>query len=85
VDECKTLIPGGIVTSDQIRHLAGVVKSCGEDGCADITTRQNLQLRGIELKDTPEIIQGVMDMGMCTLQSGQGLRLVHFSAQSVPF
>ena len=54
------------MTSAQVRHLASVVKSCGEDGCADITTRQNLQLRGIELKDTPEIIQGVM-VGRCRL------------------
>jgi sulfite reductase beta subunit-like hemoprotein len=42
----------------------------GEDGCADITTRQNFQLRGIELKNSPEIIKSCMDLGMCSLQSG---------------
>ena len=50
-------IPNGVVTSDQTRHLASVVKSCGEDGCADITTRQNFQLAGIQLKDAPQIIR----------------------------
>lgn len=63
-------IPNGVVTSDQTRHLASVVKSCGEDGCADITTRQNFQLRGIQLKDAPEIIRGVTAQGLCSLQSG---------------
>ena len=63
-------IPNGVVTSKQTRYLASIVKSCGEDGCADVTTRQNFQLRGIELKNAPGIIQGVMDHGMCSLQSG---------------
>ena len=63
-------IPNGVVTSEQVRHLAGVISSCGEDGCADITTRQNFQLRGIELKDAPEIIKGIADQGLCSLQSG---------------
>ena len=63
-------IPNGVVTSEQVRHLAGVISSCGEDGCADITTRQNFQLRGIELKDAPEIIKGMADQGLCSLQSG---------------
>ena len=63
-------LPNGVITSEQTRYLASVVDACGEDGCADITTRQNFQLRGIELKDAPAYLKGAMDLGMSTLQSG---------------
>ena len=63
-------LPNGVVSSTQMRYLAGVIKNYGEDGCADITTRQNIQLRGVELKDAPEILRGVEKLGMCSLQSG---------------
>jgi len=63
-------LPNGIVTSDQTRYLASVVKSCGEDGCAGITTRQNFQLWGVQLKDAPDIVKGAVELGMCSLQSG---------------
>ena len=43
--------PNGILTSEKMRVLAEVVQRYGEDGSADITTRQNLQLRGIRLED----------------------------------
>ena len=63
-------LPGGIITADQMSYLASVVASYGEDGCADITTRQNLQLRGITLPDIPAILDGVRAHGMTSLQSG---------------
>ena len=63
-------IPNGVVSAAQVRHLARVVASCGEDGCADITTRQNFQLRGLQLKDAPEVLKGCADVGLCSLQSG---------------
>ncbi|MDA9098096.1 ferredoxin--nitrite reductase [bacterium] len=63
-------LPNGIVTSEQMRYLGGVVKDLGEDGCADITTRQNMQLRGVELKNASEIVKGCMELNMSTLQSG---------------
>ncbi|MGQ9869863.1 hypothetical protein [Leptodesmis sp.] len=40
-------IPNGVISSSQLRVLAGVVQRYGEDGSADITTRQNIQLRGV--------------------------------------
>jgi ferredoxin-nitrite reductase len=63
-------LPNGVVSSAQMRHLSGIVADLGEDGCADITTRQNMQLRGIELKDAPDIVEGCMKLNMSTLQSG---------------
>lgn len=52
-------IPNGITTSAQTRFLARVIKKYGSEGCADITTRQNWQIRGVILDDVPEIIEGM--------------------------
>ncbi|MBD2058599.1 ferredoxin--nitrite reductase [Oculatella sp. FACHB-28] len=63
-------IPSGILTSGQMRTLAEVVQRYGEDGNADITTRQNLQLRGIRLEDIPDIFQRFEQVGLTSVQSG---------------
>ena len=63
-------LPGGIVSASQMRYLAGVIAAYGEDGCADVTTRQNIQLRGLQLPDVPAILDGVAAHGMTSLQSG---------------
>jgi len=45
-------IPNGIVRSDAIRLFADTIEPYGPDlGVADITTRQNFQLRGLTLED----------------------------------
>lgn len=62
--------PNGILTSGQMRVLAGVVQRYGEDGCADVTTRQNLQLRGIRLGDIPDIFNKFDQAGLSSIQSG---------------
>jgi len=63
-------LPNGVLTSHQMSVLAGVVQRYGEDGNADITTRQNLQLRGIRIEDTPNIFQRFQAVGLTTIQSG---------------
>jgi ferredoxin-nitrite reductase len=63
-------IPSGILTSGQMRVLAEIVQRYGDDGNADITTRQNLQLRGIRLEDIPEIFESLKDAGLTSIQSG---------------
>jgi sulfite reductase beta subunit-like hemoprotein len=47
-------LPNGEVTSEQMRYAASCIKPYGEHGCADITTRANLQLRGVKLEDAGE-------------------------------
>ncbi|MGC1246164.1 MAG: ferredoxin--nitrite reductase, partial [Spirulinaceae cyanobacterium] len=49
--------PNGILNSTQLQVLAEIVQRYGEDGSADITTRQNLQLRGVHLEDIPDIFR----------------------------
>ncbi|NEP07776.1 MAG: ferredoxin--nitrite reductase, partial [Okeania sp. SIO4D6] len=50
--------------------LAEIVQRYGEDGSADITTRQNLQLRGIRIEDIPDIFHRFEQVGLTTVQSG---------------
>lgn len=63
-------LPNGVTTSAQTRYLASVIKKYGKDGCADITTRQNWQIRGVVLPDVPEILKGLEEVGLTSLQSG---------------
>jgi ferredoxin-nitrite reductase len=63
-------MPNGILTSTQMRVLAEVVQRYGEDGNADITTRQNLQLRGIRIEDIPDIFKRFEQVGLTSVQSG---------------
>merc|ERR1719240_36512 len=61
-------IPNGIVTSSQMRFLAGMVERV--DGCADVTTRANLQLRGMGIEECEEVFMGLYDIGLTSVQSG---------------
>ena len=63
-------LPNGIITSNQTRTLAEIVQRYGDDGSADITTRQNLQLRGIRIEDVPDIFRRLKESGMTSIQSG---------------
>ncbi|MBW4694987.1 MAG: ferredoxin--nitrite reductase [Lyngbya sp. HA4199-MV5] len=63
-------LPCGIITSTQMRVLAEVVQRYGDDGNADITTRQNLQLRGIRIEDVPDIFRRLEAADLTSIQSG---------------
>ena len=41
-----------------------------DSGSADITTRQNIQLRGVLLEDLPDIRSRLSNVGLATIQSG---------------
>lgn len=63
-------MPHGCITSGQMRTLAEIVQRYGDDGNADITTRQNLQLRGVRLEDIPDIFRRLEQSGLTSVQSG---------------
>ncbi|KAG5581640.1 hypothetical protein H5410_052267 [Solanum commersonii] len=63
-------LPNGVTTSAQTRYLASVIRKYGKDGCGDVTTRQNWQVRGVVLTDVPEILKGLDEVGLTSLQSG---------------
>ncbi|GFE70575.1 ferredoxin--nitrite reductase [Chroococcus sp. FPU101] len=63
-------LPNGILTSEQMQTLGEVVQRYGDDGNADITTRQNLQLRGVRIEDVPDIFRRLRAVGLTSVQSG---------------
>ncbi|KAL6347862.1 hypothetical protein AAG906_037591 [Vitis piasezkii] len=63
-------LPNGVTSSAQTRYLASAIRQYGKEGCADVTTRQNWQIRGVVLPDVPEILKGLSEVGLTSLQSG---------------
>ncbi len=62
-------IPGGKMTSHQMRGLADIAGSWGA-GRADITTRANLQIREFRPKDIVRVLTGVQSLGLTSRGSG---------------
>jgi ferredoxin-nitrite reductase len=63
-------LPSGITTSAQLRVLGQIIQRYGDEGSADITTRQNIQLRGIRIEDLPAIFAQMESVGLTSVQSG---------------
>jgi ferredoxin-nitrite reductase len=63
-------LPNGVIRADQLEVLADAVDRCGADGSADITTRQNLQLRGLLLEDMAPLMRAMELVGLTSRQSG---------------
>ncbi|KAJ7567546.1 hypothetical protein O6H91_02G152000 [Diphasiastrum complanatum] len=63
-------LPNGVSSAAQTHYLASVIEQYGKDGCADVTTRQNWQIRGVVLQDVPSILKGLEQVGLSSLQSG---------------
>jgi ferredoxin-nitrite reductase len=62
-------IPNGITNALQLRAIGGIVDRWGR-GFADITTRQQIQLRWIRIDDVPAILDRLREVGLLTLQTG---------------
>lgn len=63
-------LANGVIASSQMRVLAGIVQHYGDEGNADITTRQNIQLRQIRIEDVPDIFHKLEQAGLTAVQSG---------------
>lgn len=62
-------IPNGVANTAQLRTIAAIANRVGR-GLADITTRQQVQLRWIRIGDVPDILDRLLDVGLVTLQTG---------------
>src|SRR6059036_477640 len=60
-------IPNGITNSGQVRAIAAIANEFGR-GIGDITTRQQIQLRWIDIKRVPAILDRLVVVGLITLQ-----------------
>jgi len=64
----RVRIPGGQLTSSQLRAVAGIANEYGRD-LADITDRQNVQFHWIRIEDVPAIWDRLEEVGLSSLQA----------------
>ena len=62
-------VPGGIISSYQIRGLANIAEELGS-GRADITTRANLQIREFQPKNIVRVLTRLRTLGLTSQGSG---------------
>jgi len=63
-------MPNGFATSNQLAAIADLSSRLG-NGTLDITTRQQVELRGYCLENVPEIFERLRGVDLSTLQTGQ--------------
>jgi ferredoxin-nitrite reductase len=63
-------MPSGITSSAQLRAIGQMLQRYGDEGSADVTTRQNIQIRGIHIEDLPGIFDQMESVGLTSVQSG---------------
>lgn len=68
VQMMRIKIPQGICTGPQMREMADLATKYSR-GFAHITTRQNIQMHFVLLKDAEACIQGVQDVGLTTREA----------------
>jgi ferredoxin-nitrite reductase len=66
---CRLRIPNGILKHWQFSGLADLAARYG-GGYAHVTTRANLQVREIEPKNAVAMVEGILDLGLCSRGSG---------------
>ncbi|MGE3140757.1 MAG: nitrite/sulfite reductase [Thermoleophilia bacterium] len=64
----RVRIPGGRLTSDQLRTVGGIARRYGRD-VADVTDRQNVQFHWIRIEDVPAIWDELEAAGLSTAQA----------------
>jgi ferredoxin-nitrite reductase len=63
-------VPGGILTSEQLRVISGILSDFSDVQQFDITTRQNIEMRGLRIEDIVEITERLESVSLFTVQSG---------------
>ncbi len=59
----RVRVPGGLVQANQLRAVAAI-SSTFADGQLEITSRANLQLRGIATPDLPQVATALSQAGL---------------------
>src|SRR5207244_8872607 len=69
----RVRMPNGIVSAAQARLLGAITLEAGRASgrpIADVTTRQQLQLRWVTIEHVPDVIARLEAAGLSTLQTG---------------
>jgi sulfite reductase (ferredoxin) len=64
----RVRIPGGQLSADQVRVLAGIAKEYGRD-LADITDRQNVQFHWLRIEDVPAVWARLEEVGLSSQEA----------------
>ena len=62
-------VPGGVLSYRQAKRVAELAKKYARN-LVEITSRQQLQIRWVELKNIKTILEGLDEVGLTTLQTG---------------
>src|ERR1700733_10587156 len=68
VQMIRTKIPGGLLTSAQMRQMAAVADYCA-GGKGHLTTRQNMQYHFVPLAQVPDALHLLADMRLTTREA----------------
>src|SRR3984957_11760028 len=66
---CRLRIPNGILTHWQFAGVGDLAERYA-GGYAHVTTRANLQMREVEPKNAVAMVEGILDLGLCSRGSG---------------
>ncbi len=66
---CRLRIPNGIVKHWQLAGLADLAEQFA-GGYSHVTTRANFQIREIEPKNAINVLEGILDLGLCSRGTG---------------
>lgn len=69
IADMRVRMSNGHTNAEQIRTLAEITREVGA-GFVDVTTRQQIQRRGFEIGNVPEIWRRLEKVGLASLQTG---------------
>jgi sulfite reductase (ferredoxin) len=62
-------IGAGLVLPFQLKRIAQLSKTCG-NGILHVTTRQDIQIHEVNIEDTPDILEGLLEVGLSSRGGG---------------
>jgi sulfite reductase (ferredoxin) len=62
-------IGAGLVLPLQLQRIARLSKACG-NGILHVTTRQDIQIHEVNIEDTPDILEGLLEVGLSSRGGG---------------
>ena len=65
----RARVTAGILTSEQVQMISDLSSTLGDDSL-HITTRQDVQLHGVCIQDTPKAMRGLLNVGLTTKGGG---------------
>ena len=65
----RVRIPAGMVFPEQMKRLAQLSREYG-DGVLHVTTRQDIQIHKVKIEATPDVVEGLLEVGLSSRGGG---------------